>query len=336
MFTIISFVLFVITESVAISTVWELNIAIAEGPNTKVGFLTQANYNAVKSLLHSSVSPEIIAHLAPLEEAVINGSLIAGVTSTRPADCEEDILCFPSGLVTTRGIMFAPGVSRLRRNLINRGLVIFLTNGSATSIQNEYAESHGMEVVNVHDCTWDTSAWDVTGLGANDYNFRVAGLQADWGYQGNYLPDDPTGFWPEVYNAIEASIGLNFTRQYYSGSDAVMMAIEADEADITEPYWTIGGSYKDQPRVALFEKSCTVLGTDSVFFVKKSTMTSSNSGVASWVTILISISGGLAFCVCVGLACFTYHMIQKEKDGNPVFMALSDKGKETELPGINA
>jgi len=336
MFIVIPVVFFVITVAVEISTVWELNAAIDKGSNNKIGFLTMQNYIAVKSLLHSNASPEIFADLASLEEAVINGYLISGVSSSRPADCEKDILCFASGLVTTRGIMFAPGVSHLRKKLINRGLVLFFTNGIATSIQNEWAASHGIETVNVHDCTWESSAWNVTGLSAHDNNFRVASILADWGYQGNYFPEDPTGFWPEVYNGIEASSGLNFTRQYYSGPDEATMAIKADEADITEPYWSFGGSYKGQPRIELFDKSCTVLGTDSVFFVKRGTNPSSNTGVASWVVILTSISGGLVFCVCVGIACFTFHLIQKEKDGKPVFMTLTNKDGETELASVNA
>lgn len=331
LFTAIFVVFLTQADSADIATVWELNAAIANGANNKVGFLTQANYNSVKSLLHSSVTPKIIDHLAPLEEAVLNGSIIAGVTSTRPVDCEENIMCFPSGLVTTRGIMFAPGVSQKRRNLINRALVTFLTNGSATSIENYYAEAHGMEVVNVNDCPWDTSVWNISGLSSDDYNFRVACLEANWGYQGNYLLDDPTGFWPELYNGIEASIGANFTRLYYSGSNDVMAAIESDEADITEPYWTIGGIYKDQPRVELFKKSCTVLGTDSVFFTKKTMAISTSSGVADWVVILLSIGGGLAFIICVGLACFSCHIIRKEKEGNPLFMQLGNQDPTTDL-----
>jgi hypothetical protein len=184
-----------------------------------------------------------------------------------------------------------------------------------------------MQVVNINDCSWDTSAWNVTGLSPDDYNFEVAGIRANWGYQGDYTKDDPTGFWPEVYSAIEASIDANFTRQLYSDSNGVMEAINEGEADITESYWTFGATWVDnKPVVELFDWSCIVLGTDSVFFVKKCTTTSAPSeGYSTWVVILTSTLAGLAFCGCLAIACFSYHIIQKQKKGNPVYMAMGDK-----------
>lgn len=317
MFTVISAMLFAIAQSADIHSVEELNEAIANGSNNKVGFLTGANYDSVKTLL-KGVSPVVIPDSAPLEESVLNGSLIAGGTSTAPEGCKtEEFVCFSSGILTARGIMFASGLSEQRRHLINRALVIVLTNGSAVSIETRYKDNYNMQVVNVNNCPWDTSMWNITGLSADDYNFRVAGIAANWGYQGNYTKDPPTGFWPELTNAIEASINANFIHQLYPDSAGVMAAIVSGEADMTDAYWTVGGSYGNQPLVELFEWSCIVLGTDTVFFVKKST----SSGGISMVT-LTSTLAGLAFFFCVAIAFFTCYIIRKEKQGKPLFMEL--------------
>jgi len=161
--------------------------------------------------------------------------------------------------------MFAPGVSQLRRNLVNYALVTVLTNGNATSIVNKYSKNYGMQGYFVDNCPWDTSFWNITGLSADDYNFRVAGIRANWSYQGDYTKDEPTGFWPEIYNAVEDSIDANFSRQLYSDSDGVMRAVIAGEADMTDAYWTVGTTWNNMPAVELYDWSCIVLGSDSVF-----------------------------------------------------------------------
>lgn len=312
--------LFMTLNGAEIDSVWELNAAINAGANNKIGFLTEANYLSVKPLFTSNVSVQIISELRDLEAAVIDGTLIAGVTSSSPGDCDNKLSCFSSRLFTARGTMFAPGLSQARRYLINKAIVTFLTNGNMSNIDGSYEQSDGLDAVSVQDCPWDTSIWNSTGLTAEDYNFRIAGLLADWGWQGNYTAEDPTGFWPEIYNAIEDAVGANFTRVYYDTSDEIMAAIEANEVDITEFYWTLGGVFQGQPRTELFEASCTVLGVDSVFFVKPDT--TSDSGVEDSVVIALSVVGGLFFICCIGLALFACHIIKKEKEGNPVFMAL--------------
>jgi hypothetical protein len=328
MFTI---VLLALAKGSDINSVEQLNEAIANGSNNKIGSLSYANYVSVETLLHGA-SSVVIKNLGPLEQSVLNGSLIAGVTSSSPDGCDEDFVCFSSGLVTARGIMFAPGVSQLRRNLINYALVTVLTNGNVTSIESKYTKNYGMQGVFVDNCPWSTAFWNITGLSPDDYNFRVAGIRANWGYQGDYTKDEPTGFWPEIYNAIEASIDANFTRQLYSDSDGVMSAVIAGEADITDAYWTVSTTWNSMPAVELYEWSCIVLGSNSVFWVKKSTTTSAPAEDASGDLILAGTLAGLAFCAFLLTAGFSYYLVKKEKQGEPVF--LKSGVEETKSFGI--
>jgi hypothetical protein len=58
-----------------------LYTAISAGSNKRVGFLSQGNYETVKDMLPATTRPIIFSHTADLENAVTNGTLVAGLVS---------------------------------------------------------------------------------------------------------------------------------------------------------------------------------------------------------------------------------------------------------------
>ena len=190
----------------------------------------------------------------------------------------------------------------------------------------------GLELVNVQDCPWDTDYWNTTAIDDDDLSFTVAALGPyDWGYQGNYSRPNPTGFWPDYYTLIEKAAGVTFTRVYYSSSDGVMAALANNSADMTEPYWTLGGTYNNRPRIEIFERSCTCVGTDSVFFTLTDTnstngtttivSSSTSSGLETWVIVILCVGSVMV----VVLASTMVMIIKKERDGEPIFIKLAQE-----------
>jgi hypothetical protein len=47
-----------------------------------------------------------------------------------------------------------------------------------------------------------------------------------------------------------------------------MDSVLGGSADLTEPYWTVSGWYNDRARSEHLDLSCSVLGTESIFFTK--------------------------------------------------------------------
>ena len=69
----------------------QLNDAIKNGPNRKVGFLSHENFESVEAFLDGQVEPEIFEDSIELELAVMTGDVLAGkfilkliITQVRP------------------------------------------------------------------------------------------------------------------------------------------------------------------------------------------------------------------------------------------------------------
>ena len=56
----------------------QLNDAIKNGPNRKVGFLSHGNFESVEAFLDGHVEPEIFEDSIELELAVMTGDVLAG------------------------------------------------------------------------------------------------------------------------------------------------------------------------------------------------------------------------------------------------------------------
>ncbi|KAK8799723.1 hypothetical protein WA158_006271 [Blastocystis sp. Blastoise] len=85
----------------SITSMDSLRNAITRGDNKKVGFMSTGDFNAVEAVLPSSVQPVYIFDDEELHQAVVNGTLLAVVTSSRPPET-PDIQIFGSGVISPR------------------------------------------------------------------------------------------------------------------------------------------------------------------------------------------------------------------------------------------
>lgn len=135
---------------------------------------------------------------------------------------------------------------------------------------------------------------------------------------------------------VQAYPGIALERVWNTSSDGVMESVLSGAADLTEPYWTVSGYYKDRARSEHLELGCTVLGTESIFFTRAPispppppmpsqppaseivNLATGDDTIADWLIALIAIGAValLALCALVGF------MAAREKAGRPMFTTL--------------
>lgn len=133
----------------------------------------------------------------------------------------------------------------------------------------------------------------------------------------------------------QAYPGIALERVWNTSSDGVMESVLSGAADLTEPYWTVSGYYKDRARSEHLELGCTVLGTESIFFTRfpisppppisppqpppiAPVADGAESKVEDWMVALIAV-GALALLAACSLIAF---MAAREKAGRPMFTTL--------------
>ncbi|CAH1778322.1 unnamed protein product [Owenia fusiformis] len=272
-------------ENTDIESIDELNDAIAQGPNRKIGFLSMANYNAVRTVLHASVEPVLFQSKDALVSSVLSGSLVAGLMRGVVADHHaKDLHTFSSGLISTSAMFMTPDVSadmphgappyRSSRDLalaINAAIVRVQNKGSD---QEARLKNMPFEFLSVHTCKSDNYALfpppnknNATGLLKTILETRVFKLGAfgpfHWGdNDGNYLVNPPTGFYPDLMSAIfEEFKNLSGPDGVKYGDDITLERIWSKMSNfqnlfdgvsyITEPYFVIDATYSgtDEPCV---------------------------------------------------------------------------------------
>mmetsp|Transcript_132154 Transcript_132154/g.243059 ORF Transcript_132154/g.243059 Transcript_132154/m.243059 type:complete len:397 (+) Transcript_132154:90-1280(+) len=137
--------------------------------------------------------------------------------------------------------------------------------------------------IEVTACTPKVSMWQwpsadtADGLLANVLQtgkLRVAGVQWKKGGAADYKtnPQAPTGFWPEYMNAIAKAMSSHYGKEitvhrvYYPNSDLVNQAVaDGTEADMSEPYYYLGGFHDNKPRIEALDFSCVTVATASAF-----------------------------------------------------------------------
>ena len=78
---------------------------VSLGDNVKVGALSAADFNSVKPFFSKKAEPVMFESVTLMRQKMLDGEIIAGVTSTNPGDT-EDIITFRSGVVSPRASMF--------------------------------------------------------------------------------------------------------------------------------------------------------------------------------------------------------------------------------------
>ena len=94
-----------VKKDINISSMLELNNLIETGSNVKVGALSAADFNSVKPFFSKKTEPVMFESVTLMRQKILDGEIIAGVTSTNPGDT-EDITTFRSGVVSPRASMF--------------------------------------------------------------------------------------------------------------------------------------------------------------------------------------------------------------------------------------
>jgi len=350
-----------------IKNLQELNEHIAANPETswaKVGFLSQGNYDSVKSVLPKStddggpLTVVISQDIAEIEQEVLDGNLAAGLSTSCPDNTNGQFNTFGAGLITPRASFFtigdesSPTDSTQLKEAWDAAIIRSIADGDYETIESQYWESNKFDSVGAFTCSIDVSLFpfppadQATGLLQKVLSTGVLTMGAlgpnNWGYQGNYLISDPTGLWPDYVNKIfdkfNTAYGGNIqlNRVFNESSASVMQYVLDGTADLTEPYWTLSASHDDRARTHLFDLSCTVLGTESCFFSssQSSAPTSESSNDDSFPGWAIAVIVILGLLLISGSA-FLCLIICREKQGKPMFYsALRDARQREEQKEI--
>ena len=255
----------------------ELYDFLSEKTAPKVGFLSQGNFDSVQHLLPDTAQPVIFNHVDDLLEDTRKSPVHASLVSGFLGYDMTGLVAFSSTLVSARAMFTAEPADTLRLALDAAIVRALHENADRTAAANNAP----FDFVAVHTCRTDEVdrfpfpapvAGDRLQQAIDRGYLRVASLGPyDWGQDGDYTQDPPTGFWPEFYTAVEmhfrSATGVGFQRVWAPSSTETMNLLLTGDADAPEPYWTVDAYHEEIPRLHGFIHSCTTLGYDSTFLV---------------------------------------------------------------------
>eukprot|EP00928_Gymnodinium_smaydae_P078902 TRINITY_DN62959_c0_g1_i1.p1 TRINITY_DN62959_c0_g1~~TRINITY_DN62959_c0_g1_i1.p1 ORF type:complete len:363 (-),score=56.29 TRINITY_DN62959_c0_g1_i1:60-1148(-) len=325
--------LLLVAVSADLESLGELYKAIETGSNRKVGFISQANYDSVHTVLPSNTEAVIVEHTDELVEMVRNGTLVAGLLSGVPPNEDKALHTFTSTLISPRAVLLSKDANAADMNDAIDAAIVRIQKASK---DHAIARSNPpFEFVAIRTCRSDDeakfpfpAAGTATGTLAAALTARTFTMSAlgpsDWGNDGDYTATPPTGYWPDYVRALEAELktaygtDIKITRQWHTSSAGVMNAIANGQAHFTEPYMTVDAFHNGRSRKSSFERSCTTLGYDSTFFTRRSPPVA----VDDTVPVGVIAGGVIAGVVAVILAAFVVYLVMRERRGKPVFEPL--------------
>lgn len=305
----------------AFRTLDDLN-AVIDTVGGSVGFLSEGNYHAVEHELSVNVNPIYYDTIDSMEDAVNDGSVLAGLVSGTPP---PQYNTFPSDQVTVRTMFVKEGNDQLL-DLLDRALVNIIESGGVEQIARDNAPYRAMVV---HSCKPSSDHFDWPTV-ANNTVIRVASLGPyDWGgTDGDYTVEPFIGFWPSYYEAIEAELvakyNITLVRNWYPTSAAVLDSVVSGESDTTEPYMTVGAGYADMSRKSVFAMSCITSATQDMYFTKLVDV-EGGDGDDAVVPTLVFVIGGAMAATLVGMVAFIRHIRNREISGNPMFAPIINR-----------
>lgn len=318
-----------------------------------VGFLSTGNAETVHHLFPvASTKVIIVSHVADLIKMVQNGTLTAGLISGVPIDPNSTLYTFSSGQISPRGMAMTDAVdTRDLSAALDAAIVRLQLAGTDYQLA---AANPPFRFVAVKTCKASASSALAyfpfpnqtvatgklkTALARGYLNIASLGPYNWGGNDGDYTASPPQGFWPDYYNKLEQQLqgayGANFSlkRVWKLSSAATMQLLLDDQADATEPYWTVDSFFGGRARKANFRFSCTSLGVDSTFFTAKPTL-STPTGTAGVKEVVVkettdfAVAIGVAIAVVgVGALACVLMLVSKERAGSPLFAPLSGKGQ---------
>lgn len=294
----------------------ELNQAIKNGPNRKIGFLSQGNFYTVQNELNKLVEPKYYQNTDELHTAVNSGNILAGLVSGTPKDTFE-LNIFGSEQISIRSMMVNQN-NHLILAALDAAIVRIIERGQVEQIAEQ---NKPYQALVVHSCKPSSNHFDWPELG-NRTKIKIAALGPyQWGgTDGDYTKKPFIGFWPDYYNAIENEFikkyNITFERIWFKTSKEVLDSILIGETDTTEPYMMIGSAYNDYSRKTSFDMSCITSATQDKYFTKRILSKEKTIQVNNPVLLIVSITLGVLFIV---IAILLFIMYVKERNGNPLF-----------------
>lgn len=286
-----------------ISSKAELNARIDAGPNRKVGFLSMGNYNSMAPLLSDLTEPTIYDDTDHLNQAVLDGTVLAGFMSGIPN--ATVFHAFSSELVSPRSFQMSLYNSTDLIRAVDAAIVRTHHNGD---ILRAMQANPPFEAVEVHNCRSDDvslvpfpAAESATGLLADILSTRTLKLLAlgasdnkpNWHADGNWQVDPPVGFWPHYMDSFmrefRAAYGQDITlERVWETPSSNTARVQSGEVHMTEPYYIAENMYDGTNEIKKWAHTfgCFVMGYEQRFFVPKETVTVNDQANAQCATEL--------------------------------------------------
>ncbi|CAF2432607.1 unnamed protein product [Rotaria sp. Silwood2] len=295
-----------------------------------VGFLSQANFDVVKRYLPKNIKNAFFHDKNEMLKAIENEKIIAGVTTgTSAQDTDSRFHVFSSLLVSPQAMLVAPDYDRILapyglQNTSSNDLFDAL-NAAIADVQREDTDetlltnNNITNLVRVYTCRQEIqlpvpNRDDTTGylrdILFNTTNIVIGGVgPKDWGvHDGNYKLPSPTGFYPQLLEAIVEKLGklkgpdgivynekLTFQRKFYNTSELLFQALLNGDIHATDIYILIDAPYNGtgeecsnnsqcraretcadgicthppRPRSLHFRTTCTTASRDTKFITKQ-------------------------------------------------------------------
>jgi len=267
----------------------QLNDAIKNGPNRKVGFLSHANFQSVEAFLDKNVEAVIFGDSTMLEIAVIGEDVIAGLMSGIPGTGPAAFNTFPSEVISPRAFQMKPEDCHGSKDLlhaVDAAVVRTQIDGELLQAERDNPPFQAQYVQNCY--TGDSEklpfppANEATGLLKDILDQRKIKILAygtpddkpNWNEDGNYQVDPPTGFWPDYVKyflgQFQKAYGEDITleRVWMKSEDGTNMLLNGT-IHMTEPYFIYEAIEFETPQKWFLDFSCIVMGYEQTYFTLK-------------------------------------------------------------------
>jgi hypothetical protein len=264
---------------------------LAAGNEARVGFLTPSNYASVRRKLPANTKPVYIDDKDNLAQMVINGSLIAGLTSGLPEKVYHDRLhIFSSTIVTMHSMLMSPDQSSdnphgapFEKSTYDLSMALnaAISRVQLKGIDQEIAMKNApKEIVSAHTCKEDDQSQfqipnrsEAKGVLREILDKKVIKVLGNgpynWGdNDGNYLVDPPVGFYPDLLEAIieefrnlsgsdkEPYGDIRFERMNTVESPFPWYRLFDGTVHITEPYFILDAPYGGSGKSCQSDQDC--------------------------------------------------------------------------------
>jgi len=272
----------------AITSRSQLNAALERGPQRRMGFLSEANYRSVHTVLSTKVVPVYFNGTTELYKAVETGDVIAALISGVPD--ESKFTVFSTELFSPRSFQMSPGSEA--RDLMEAVDAAVVRTHHAGEVRKAESSNPPFRAVEIHTCRSEQpemvpfpAAENATGLLKDVLQTQKLRILAygepntkpDWHADGNYTAEPPTGFWPDYMNYFmkhfKAAYGDNIQLERVWMKAGGTEEVLSGRVHMTEPYYIHENFYNDELKKWNHGFSCVVMGYEQFFFAKQPGLT---------------------------------------------------------------